>query len=223
MNDADMLLLTAAEKALHDAAFLISNGDSSAAAVVLRHALAKMPKDAGFFPEPYACASSADYRAFLTGGKCDFLDGLEAVAAEIHRIAVDRGWWPDEKTPEEVVACFRVEDMRIGKGATLQLSDISDRLLDLVKRARETASRSEAEMIALHHSELSEALEEGVRRGNPEAVDLPGYSAMEEQFADLLIRVLDHCHHRRYRIGEAVLAKIEVNRRRPYKHGGKVL
>jgi len=75
--------------------------------------------------------------------------------------------------------------------------------------------------IALMHSELSEALE-GYREGNPPAEKLDGFSQVEEELADLVIRIMDHGAAHQYRIAEAMLAKMDLNRKRPHKHGGKL-
>ncbi len=80
--------------------------------------------------------------------------------------------------------------------------------------------RNEAESIALMHSELSEALE-GLRHGNPPSGHIPYFSAMEEEFADVIIRIMDHAAAKGYRVGEALEAKIAFNRSRPHRHGGK--
>lgn len=78
--------------------------------------------------------------------------------------------------------------------------------------------RPEASSIALMHSELSEWLE-AIREGNPQSEKIPDYSAAEEEAADLIIRVLDESARRGYRIGQAVVAKMNYNAGRPYKHG----
>lgn len=80
--------------------------------------------------------------------------------------------------------------------------------------------RNDAEMIALMHAELSEALE-GLRHGNPPSEHIVCYSAIEEEFADCVIRILDMCAARGYRIGEAILEKMKFNQTREYKHGKK--
>lgn len=80
--------------------------------------------------------------------------------------------------------------------------------------------RNEAELIALMHAELSEALE-GLRAGNPPSGHIPAFSVVEEEFADVIIRIMDHAQARGYRVGEALEAKLAFNATRPRKHGGK--
>lgn len=76
-----------------------------------------------------------------------------------------------------------------------------------------------AEKIALMHSELSEGLE-GVRKDLMDS-HCPEYTSEEVELADALIRILDHAGKYKLRLGEAVLAKLDYNRSRPYKHGKK--
>ena len=78
--------------------------------------------------------------------------------------------------------------------------------------------RNDGELIALMHSELSEALE-GLRHGNPPSEHIPEFTAVEEEMADLLIRVMDACAGRGWRLGKALVAKIEFNNGRAYRHG----
>lgn len=77
------------------------------------------------------------------------------------------------------------------------------------------------EKIALVHSELSEMLE-GLRHGNPPSDHIPEFNAAEEEMADVVIRLMDLSTQRGWRLPEAILAKIEFNAGRAYKHGGKL-
>ena len=80
--------------------------------------------------------------------------------------------------------------------------------------------RNEGELIALMHSELSEALE-AIRNGNPPDDKIPEFTGVETELADVIIRIMDMAAAKGYRVGEAVIAKINYNKNRPYKHGGK--
>ena len=131
---------------------------------------------------------------------------LNSLSKEIHKNAVEHGWWDEE--------------------------------------------RSFGEIIALCHSELSEALEE-YRFGHPTVWQLclasDGHPCLRDgcgdwrneicelnsldqkpegiavEMADCIIRILDWCGKENIDIDDIIHRKMEYNKTRPYRHGGKVL
>lgn len=76
------------------------------------------------------------------------------------------------------------------------------------------------EHIALIHSEVSEALE-AFRWNNPVSKKIPKLTQVEEELADVIIRLMDLAHTKKLGIPRALFLKMEYNSTRPYKHGGK--
>ena len=84
-----------------------------------------------------------------------------------------------------------------------------------------STGRNTAEMIALIHSELSEALE-AARLG----VDIPDdqlimFTNFEVELADAMIRIMDLATAMQLDLGAAIVEKTKFNRKRPFMHGGK--
>lgn len=132
---------------------------------------------------------------------------IAELIAEAHETAKSKGWWED----------------------TLECPE-----------------RTFGDQIALMHSELSEALEE-FRKYGIEAPYLYAYSdypmcpgakcvpgglgsweaskykpeGIAAEFADVLIRIADTCGRYGIDLEEAIAVKMQFNKSRPHKHGGK--
>ncbi|RJP29846.1 MAG: hypothetical protein C4533_01185 [Candidatus Omnitrophota bacterium] len=75
------------------------------------------------------------------------------------------------------------------------------------------AQRSDGELIALMHSELSEALEAMRGHGTKDNI--------AEELADCCIRIFDYCGAKNIELDKMLRKKIEYNKTRPYRHGKK--
>lgn len=81
--------------------------------------------------------------------------------------------------------------------------------------------RGVPEVIALCHSELSEALEEYrndkpqfyIENGKPEGI--------ATELVDCIIRILDYLSAEGVNVDHVMAMKMEYNKTRPYRHGGK--
>lgn len=69
------------------------------------------------------------------------------------------------------------------------------------------------EMLCLIHSEISEALE---------AFRVQNMDNFSEECADTAIRLLDMCEFLDINLEEEIERKHNINKQRPYRHGGKI-
>lgn len=122
-------------------------------------------------------------------------------------------------TEERFIAMFdkmqeRVHDNAVKKGFW------ADPLIALEGRVPDEEIRvlRICRALLLVHTELSEAAE-AVRAHGPESESIPGFSNLEEELADVVIRIMDLSEKFGLRLSQAVIKKHLHNMERPHKHG----
>jgi len=85
---------------------------------------------------------------------------------------------------------------------------------------KDKEGRNKGMMIALMHSELSGALE-ALRHDNSPSEHIPEFTGVEEEMADVVIRVMDFCHGFGYNLTGAIREKMKFNAGREHMHGKK--
>lgn len=124
---------------------------------------------------------------------------------------------------------YNEDKVRLNTSLTMSDYTVCDVFNQLAQSIHNTAvekgwyekERNDFEMLALVHSEVSEIVE-ALRKGNPRSEKCPQFSLAEEECADVIIRLLDQALKNKWNIGGAMLAKMEYNKSRPYRHGGKL-
>lgn len=119
---------------------------------------------------------------------------INQLQKEIHENNVEAGWWKER-------------DQLQAAGDAAGLSQY-------------TRLAIESQLCALHVTEISEAVD-GMRGGNKPDDKIPEFSCVEAELADAIIRILDHAAKYGYRIGDAIITKVQYNTTRGHKHGNK--
>jgi hypothetical protein len=114
---------------------------------------------------------------------------------------------------------------RIATRATILQSTLDDLAQDIYEAMQANGFWSGQQdnfgsKTALVHSELSEMLEAN-RKSIEHDDKVPDFTGEEAEAADTVIRLLDMAGRYRWRLGEAVTAKMLYNLTRPFKHGKK--
>ena len=136
----------------------------------------------------------------------------------------ERGSAQDDSTPETIEnTSQQLVDAPGNEPSPALIEDVLDYLTTEIHRTAQEKGwwedgRKPSECIALAHSELSEALE-ALRHGNPPDDKITQFSGAEAELADTIIRILDMAGAFGWNVAGALVAKMQYNRGRTYKHG----
>lgn len=125
-----------------------------------------------------------------------FVAVFNALAEDVHQNARAKGWYEQR----EALIAATGENNALREFAEMALGGLT---------------------LALIHSEVSEALENQRLGGVPDD-KIPEFSGVEAELADVVIRIMDTAACNGLRVAEAIIAKMEMNRGREHKHGGKL-
>jgi hypothetical protein len=122
---------------------------------------------------------------------------MREISLECHEIAEAHGFWDDSRKMRAQVQQLCLPSEREAFEAMLF-----------------------GQKTALIHSEISEALE-AFRHGNPPDSHIPQHKGAVVELADAMIRIFDTCEEYGWgaELLQAMRAKMDYNKSRPFKHG----
>lgn len=148
-----------------------------------------------------AMATAQDMPPNLFAAEMDFIESHNFLARYHHAIMIEKGFWKHRLKIVEACKAYELEN---------DCGNLSEAALAAVN----------CQALALVTTEVSEMVE-GIRHGNGPDDKIPEFSAAEAEAADVYLRLMDLAHGNGWRVAEAVIAKIQMNKTRAAMHGGK--
>ena len=138
---------------------------------------------------------------------------LKELGKEIHKNAVEHGWWDSPRTFGDIIALCHselseaLEEHRQSRPAIYYNCIQNPALI-------EPCTCDDDEMDCCPLAKVRDGVCE-YRDQKPEGVAI--------ELADCIIRILDYCEYAGIDIEKAISLKHEYNKTRPYRHGGKII
>jgi hypothetical protein len=129
--------------------------------------------------------------------RLDFIEGLRSVSTWSHSVNQHNGFWEELELLRSLANSAGGPDLR-------------------VKMVREIVLGR----IALIHSEQSEAVE-AVRKQDPATWSSTEKDSFVSEMAGTVVRIMDLCEWLGVPLAEAIVAEVQRNEKRGYRHGGK--
>lgn len=128
---------------------------------------------------------------------------LNKLCQEAHENAIKHGWWEEEKSFGELIALVH--------------SELSEALEEyrLHSQPTEIFYECDNEKCTLNNGVCEASIPAKFKDCQAKPCGIP------TELADVLIRIFDMCGHYGIDLDEAVRIKMEYNKLRPWKHGGK--
>jgi len=129
----------------------------------------------------------------VTEGDWEFIKQFRAIQNTAHTINRENGWWNQR---------FQT-------------------LVTLKDKGTDHSPNLAIELIALCHTELSEAVEAARKHRQQSWADAKTKDTMVRELAGTIVRIMDMAEFFELPLAEAILEEIKANAQRGYMHGGK--
>ncbi|NJR71307.1 MAG: hypothetical protein HC771_23815 [Synechococcales cyanobacterium CRU_2_2] len=153
---------------------------------------------------------------------------ITQLSQEIHQLAQEKGWWDEPRKGGGDIAAMHgylshiLEMRRAGVLVKVSQEDMRNLLSIATSWSSVDGDKAHiATLLALIHSEVSEAFQEAKDGIDAPSEKIPEFSRFELELADIVIRAFDLAAAMEIDIGLAIAAKHEFNKTRSHKHGGK--